>query len=106
MSTIKADSELFQTEEITDATAADRVAQARELLLDYGRFVVSQAGPARFCFGSLEKEAARLPLSYHEQNGGCLLARVEDKPAGFVAWRELSPNVAPDAWEMKRMWVP
>lgn len=106
MSTIKADSELFQTEEITDATAADRVAQARELLLEYGRFVVSQAGPARFCFGSLEKEAARLPLSYHEQNGGCLLARVEDKPAGFVAWRELSPNVAPDAWEMKRMWVP
>ena len=71
MSTIDADSELFQIEEITDATAADRVAQARELLLEYGRFVVSQAGPARFCFGSLEKEAARLPLSYHEQDGGC-----------------------------------
>src|ERR1035437_2940119 len=106
MSNLKTKKELFLNTKITDATAADRVAQARELLLEYGRFVVSQAGPARFCFGSLEKEAAPLPLSYYQTKWGGPVARVEDKPAGFVAWREFSPNVAPDAWEMKRMWVP
>jgi GNAT superfamily N-acetyltransferase len=84
------------------------LAQARELLLEYGRFVVAQSGAARFCFGSLEKEAARLPFSYLEQGGGCLLATVNDEPAGFVAWRALAPSpaVIPDAWELKRLWVP
>ena len=82
-------------------------AAGRELLLEYGRFVIAQPGAARFCFGSLEQEAARLPLSYQEQNGGCLVAFVNDAPAGFVAWRALTPteHVVPDAWEMKRLWV-
>ena len=62
------------------------LAQARELLLEYGRFVIAQPGAARFCFGTLEKEAERLPLSYHEQGGGCLMARVDSEPAGFIAW--------------------
>lgn len=80
---------------------------ARELLLEYGRFVIAQPGAARFCFGDLEKEAAHLPLSYHEQGGGCLLALVNHAPAGFVAWRALapSPQVVPNAWELKRLWT-
>ena len=87
-----------------DADASARDA-ARELLLEYGRFVLAQAGAARFCFGSLEREAARLPFTYTEQGGGCLMATADGKPAGMVAWRELAAAVAPDAWEMKRLWV-
>jgi putative acetyltransferase len=81
------------------------LAQARELLLEYGRFVIAQPGAARFCFGSLEQEAARLPLSYLEQGGGCLIANAQGKPAGFVAWRALPAAVEPHAWELKRLWV-
>lgn len=81
--------------------------QARELLLEYGRFVVAQPGAARFCFGSLENEVARLPQSYLEQEGGCLLALIGNEPAGFIAWRALahSAQVIEGAWEMKRLWV-
>lgn len=109
----------FQTEEITANTPGKTVARARELLLEYGRFVSSQPGAVGFCYGSLEKEVARLPHSYIEQGGGCLLAWMMDgqpmnrEPAGFVAWREVAPAIAPDArkhpykdaWELKRLWV-
>ncbi len=78
---------------------------ARELLLEYGRFVIAQPGVARFCFGTLEKEAERLPLGYIEQGGGCLLARADRTPVGFVAWWVLPETVAPGAWELKRLWV-
>jgi putative acetyltransferase len=81
------------------------LAHARELLLEYGRFVIAQPGAARFCFGSLEQEAAHLPHSYLEQGGGCLIACVHSEPAGFVAWRALPAAVEPDAWELKRLWV-
>lgn len=84
---------------------------ARDLLLEYGRFVIAQPGAGRFCFGSLEKEAEGLPASYREQGGGCLIAYAGAEPAGFVAWRTLPVTIAPDAaitpdaWEMKRLWV-
>ncbi len=92
-------------EELAPASSADTLAQARELLLEYGRFVVAQPGAARFCFSSLEQEAARLPQSFIEQGGGCLIAHAHGVPAGFVAWRALPPAVEPDAWELKRLWV-
>jgi putative acetyltransferase len=95
----------FQIEELTATTPGQSVASAREILLEYGRFVGAQPGAARFCYGSLEKEAARLPQSYTEQGGGCLLAWMHHEPVGFVAWRELAPAVAADAWELKRLWV-
>jgi ribosomal protein S18 acetylase RimI-like enzyme len=87
------------------AASSSTIAEARELLLEYGRFVVAQPGVARFCFGSLEKEAERLPVSYQEQGGGCLMARAGAEPAGFVAWRALDSTGKPDAWELKRLWV-
>ncbi|HVZ82309.1 MAG TPA: GNAT family N-acetyltransferase [Terracidiphilus sp.] len=82
-------------------------AHARDLFLEYGRFVLAQPGAARFCFGSLEEEAARLPHSYLEQHGGLLLAYVNRAPAGCVAWRSLAASqvVVPHACEMKRLWV-
>ena len=92
-------------EELTASSSSAVLHQAHELLLEYGRFVVAQPGAARFCFGSLEQEAARLPHSYIEQNGGCLIAYVDNQPAGFVAWRTLPATVAPTAWELKRLWV-
>ncbi len=94
-------------QEITLSTRSKTITQARELLLEYGRFVVAQPGAGRFCFGSLEKEAERLPLSYFEQGGGSLMATVNGDPAGFVAWRALAASevIVSDAWELKRLWV-
>lgn len=95
----------FEIEEL-DVSAAENVrSAARELLLEYGRFVIAQPGAARFCYSSLEQEAARLPLSYREQGGGCMMARVNGEPVGFIAWREVSVAVHPNAWELKRLWV-
>jgi len=91
--------------ELTESSPAELLAQARELLLEYGRFVTSQPAAARFCFGALEKEAAQLPLSYREQDGGALVGLVNDKPTGFVAWRRAPGELAAVAWELKRLWV-
>jgi GNAT superfamily N-acetyltransferase len=85
-----------------DSDAAT-LAEARELLIEYGRFVEAQPAVASFCFGTLETEAARLPESYREQGGGALLARVAGVPVGFVAWRAL-PHLD-SAWELKRLWI-
>jgi GNAT superfamily N-acetyltransferase len=92
-------------EELAPESPDTTLAHARELLLEYGRFVIAQPGAARFCFGALEKEAARLPLSFIEQGGGCLMAWAHGEPAGFVAWRAVPRQVAPDSWELKRLWV-
>ena len=95
----------FRIEELTARDPETSIGEARELLLEYGRFVIAQPGVARFCFGALEKEAACLPHSYIEQGGGSLVARANGKPAGFVAWRAVPETVARDAWELKRLWV-
>jgi putative acetyltransferase len=94
-----------QLVELTAGSPAGLLTQARELLLEYGRFVISQPAAAQFCFGSLEKEAARLPLSFHEQGGGAMIGLVNDLPAGFVAWRSAPGSLAEDSWELKRLWV-
>ena len=97
----------LRMEVVSEHSSPELITAARQLLLEYGRFVIAQPGAARFCYGSLEKEAERLPLSYLEQDGGCLVASVGSMPAGFVAWRSIrvSPSVENDAWEMKRLWV-
>lgn len=96
--------EIHLLELIADSPA-HRIVEARELLLEYGRFVLAQAGPAHLCFGTLEKEASALPDFYLNQGGGSIAAYIGETPAGFVAWRALRPAIAPDAWEMKRLWV-
>ena len=101
----EATSRPFSIEEIAASAPNNTLAEARELLLEYGRFVIAQPGAARFSFGSLEKEATRLPTSFHEQGGGCLIAHAHNQPAGFIAWRIVPPTVEPDAWELKRLWV-
>ena len=96
---------LFGIEEVAPNSGPFLIDTARELLLEYGRFVMAQPGVARFCFGTLEKEAARLPQSYIEQGGGCLVAHSKQRPIGFVAWRAVPDTVTRDAWELKRLWV-
>lgn len=90
-------------EELAPDSAQTTVESARELLLEYGRFVQAQPGVASFCFGALEREVERLPESYLEQDGGAILARLDGLPAGFVAWRSLP--ALDSAWELKRLWT-
>lgn len=111
------DSKSVTIVELTLTSSPDEIAEARELLLEYGRFVIAQPGAAQFCFGSLEKEAERLPASYLDQGGGCFLAHANGQPAGFVAWRDMPESAVPistadtpapapvPAWELKRLWV-
>jgi putative acetyltransferase len=105
MDSVQPISQHVYIEELKAEASDSTLAEARELLLEYGRFVIAQPGAARFCFGALEKEAARLPLSFLEQGGGCLMARASLEPVGFVAWRDVPPEIAADAWELKRLWV-
>ena len=95
----------IRIQELRADSAAKTLADARELLLEYGQFVISRPGTAGFCYGSLEQEAAGLPSSYLEQQGGCLLATHGDASVGFVAWRVLPSLAAIEAWELKRLWV-
>jgi len=105
MTSAKTETTPFWIEELSADHAESLIAEARELLLEYGRFVMAQPGVARFCFGTLEKEAEGLPQSYIDQGGGSLVAQVKGKPAGFVAWRAVPESVAHHAWELKRLWV-
>jgi len=91
-------------EELSADSMAETLAEARTLLLEYGQYILSTSA-AGFCYGSLEKEAERLPFYYTEHGGGCLIARVDGAAAGFVAWRDISSEATPEAWELKRLWV-
>ena len=95
----------IRLEEINADTAPETLSAARELLLEYGQFVIAHPESAGFCYGTLEQEVARLPFSFLEKQGGCLVAHVNNHPAGFVAWRAVPATVAADAWELKRLWV-
>jgi ribosomal protein S18 acetylase RimI-like enzyme len=105
MDSLEAAPRPFYLQQIVTTDSEATLTQARDLLLEYGRFVIAQPGAARFCFGALEQEAARLPLSYLELGGGCLMAHTHGQPAGFVAWRTVPEAVEPQAWELKRLWV-
>jgi len=105
MDSLEAAPRPFYLQQIVTTDSEATLTQARDLLLEYGRFVIAQPGAARFCFGALEQEAARLPLSYLELGGGCLMAHTHGQPAGFVAWRKVPEAVEPQAWELKRLWV-
>ena len=92
---------------LDEASDAACIESARELLLEYGRFVLSVEGPARFCFGKLEDEVCGLPGTYAAMGGECLVAWVnedaEDAAAGCVTYRALA--AVPGGCEMKRLWV-
>ena len=65
---------LLTLHELTATDPPETLAHARDLLLEYGHFVIAQPGAARFCFGTLEQEAAHLPHSFIDRGGGSLIA--------------------------------
>lgn len=85
------------------SSPAATIEAARELLLEYGQFVLSVEGPARFCFGKLEDEARGLPSSFAGPANGLLLAWVNNSAAGCVTYRAM-PSI-PNGCEMKRLWI-
>jgi putative acetyltransferase len=96
-------------QELTPQSPDSVILAAKELLLEYGEFVANQPPIATFCYGSLKEEAAALPHSFLDHAGGAMVARVNGKWAGFVAWRPLpasqaAPHLA-SAWELKRLWI-
>jgi len=95
----------LKLEVLTPGSPPDALTSARELLLEYGRFVAAQPTVASFCYEALEQEAAGLPLSYLNQSGGAILAIFNGHPVGFVAWRSLPNPALADAWELKRLWI-
>jgi len=95
----------FVLEELKTSSSEASIASARELLLEYGKFVIAQQTVASFCYGALEQEAAALPYSYLKQKGGAILVLADDHPIGFVAWRALPDPALGHAWELKRLWI-
>lgn len=114
----------LRIEAVDERSAAATVETAREMLLEYGRFVLAAEGLAHFCFGTLENEARGLPQSYREQGGALLLGWVKkskqdavtdfrnrpgtvtdltEAAAGCVSYRALKTR--PGGCEMKRLWV-
>lgn len=95
----------FTLEYLTPDCTGETFAAAKLLLLEYGHFVAAHPNVATFCFGALEQEAANLPNSYLDQNGGAILASSNHHPIGFVAWRCLPAPELASAWELKRLWL-
>jgi ribosomal protein S18 acetylase RimI-like enzyme len=105
----------IRIEAVGAESSAATVETVRELLLEYGRFVLEAEGPARFCFGKLEDEAKGLPGSYRAEGGELLLAwtkknkqdavtdMTEEVAAGCVSYRALKARAG--GCEMKRLWV-
>lgn len=97
------DQSVLRIEVLDETSSPASVDAGRDLLLEYGRFVLSAEGPARFCFGKLEEEARGLPAGYAALRGAFLLAWVNGAAAGCVTYRALA--AVPGACEMKRLWV-
>lgn len=78
------------------ADSAARVAQARELFLEY-----AESLSFSLCFQSFDKELAELPGDYAPSDGRLLLAEHQGELAGCIALHRLAPEIC----EMKRLYV-
>lgn len=81
---------------IVQAATAERVGMARELFLEYAKWL-----DIDLCFQGFDDELATLPGTYAPPRGRLLLALVDDMPAGCVALRPLAADTA----ELKRLYV-
>ena len=82
--------------EIREATRAEDIASARELLREYER-----ALGVDLCFQGFAQELANLPGEYAPPRGTLLLARDGDAVAGCIALRPVDHRDC----EMKRLYV-
>lgn len=82
--------------EIAQADTSARIAQARELFLEY-----AQSLGFSLCFQSFDQELAGLPGSYGQPEGRLLLAEYDGQLAGCVALHRLEAGIC----EMKRLYL-
>jgi ribosomal protein S18 acetylase RimI-like enzyme len=91
------------TIEIRSAESPADIDAVRALFLEYIHMPGWEAGFSRYLeqqdFGS---ELAQLPGAYAAPEGALLLARVDGRAAGCIAFK---PLVSPDSCEMKRLFV-
>ncbi|HEY0797290.1 MAG TPA: GNAT family N-acetyltransferase [Acidisarcina sp.] len=92
-------------ESLLNTSPPEMIAAARELLREYGEFVLASTGPARFCAARLGVEIERPVESYAENGGELLLAFLGDAAVGCAGFRALAANVPERACELKRLWV-
>lgn len=88
-----------------DATDQGLVVSARELLREYGDFILAATGPARYRAARLDEEIDSPLATYKAKNGELLLALAGDTPVGCAGYRALEGDVPEHACELKRMWV-
>ncbi|GGH01945.1 hypothetical protein GCM10011586_17080 [Silvibacterium dinghuense] len=101
--TLSVMSPAFAIESISAQSSSDSITEAREMLLEYGRFVMAAEGLSEHWFAKLEGEARGLPEFFAGHGGAMLVARVDGLAAGCVTYRAL-PDIA-GGCEMKRLWV-
>jgi putative acetyltransferase len=82
------------------AESPTRIAQARELFLEY-----AQSLGFSLCFQNFDQELASLPGSYAPPRGRLLLAEYEGQLAGCIALHQLDSEVASEVCEMKRLYL-
>ena len=92
-------------EPLSPTSSAATIETARNLLREYGDFVLASTGPARFCAARLDGEIADPLDSYLSLGGELLLAFSDGQAAGCAGFRLLKGSVPEHACELKRMWV-
>jgi ribosomal protein S18 acetylase RimI-like enzyme len=81
---------------IAPADSSARIAQSRELFLEY-----AQSLGFSLCFQNFDEELAGLPGDYAPPEGRLLLAEYDSHLAGCVALHKLDPGIC----EMKRLYL-
>ena len=81
---------------IEEAISPDQIELVQDIFLKYG---ISRSFDA--ALGDYQKELDGLPSPYQLPEGALLLAFWEDKLAGCIAFKRLSPEIC----EMKRLYV-
>jgi putative acetyltransferase len=89
--------------QIIDASRGEALAQARELIAEYG-LAIADVAACSLEHQRFDEEVANLPGRYTPPRGRLLIAALDGQPIGCVALRPLD-NLGPAVCELKRMYV-